>query len=87
MADQLARQGTDAGFQELAKVPGYVVSREERAGDDETTLWLEFAPGTTADRNEVPARGRPMAAPAGEGAGQQSPQHVMPSRLIAAEDW
>jgi hypothetical protein len=47
MADQLARQGTDAGFQELAKVPGYVVSREERAGDDETTLWLEFAPGTT----------------------------------------
>jgi hypothetical protein len=47
MADQLARQGTDAGFQELAQIPGYVVSREEPAGDEETTLWLEFAPGTT----------------------------------------
>ena len=48
MADQLARQGTDAGFQELAQIPGYVVSREEPAGDDETTLWLEFAPGSTS---------------------------------------
>jgi len=47
MADRLARQGTEAGFQELAKIPGYVASREEPAGDDETTLWLEFAPGTT----------------------------------------
>ena len=47
MADQLARQGTDAGFQELAKIPGFAVSREEPAGDDETTLWIEFAPGTT----------------------------------------
>lgn len=41
---QLERQGTEAGFGEFSRIPGYAVSREEKAGDDETTLWIQFAP-------------------------------------------
>jgi hypothetical protein len=47
LADQLARQGTDAGlWEELARIPGFAVERQEPDGEDKTTLWLEFAPGT-----------------------------------------
>jgi hypothetical protein len=46
LLDLLTSQGTEAFFRELAKVPGFVVLRQDDVGEDQTRLWVEYAPGT-----------------------------------------